>query len=93
AAASAGLSPCEAAACAAYDAVAGPCAAAVRLLGLDPFAVTRLLAEMSEQVVAVSDEAAQAAAGPLRELPAPAATLVEVAAEDHARWEVRLFAS
>ncbi|MGH8910401.1 MAG: urease accessory protein UreF [Egibacteraceae bacterium] len=93
AAAAAGLPPETVAVCAAHDAVVSPCAAAVRLLGLDPFGVARVIAGLGEQIAAVAAEAAEAAHGPLRDLPAPAGVLADVMAEDHARWEVRLFAS
>ncbi|MEU3162870.1 urease accessory UreF family protein [Streptosporangium sp. NPDC006930] len=46
-AAVAGCSPAEAALAAAYTSVTGPATAAVRLLGLDPVAVHRLLAELA----------------------------------------------
>jgi urease accessory protein len=93
AAAAAGLTPEAAAVCAAHDTVVGACAAAVRLLGLDSFAVTGVIAGSGEQIAGVAAEAVAAAAGPLRDLPAPAGVLLDIVAEDHARWEVRLFAS
>ncbi|MGJ6960744.1 urease accessory UreF family protein [Streptosporangium sp. G11] len=46
-AAVAGCSPAEAALAAAYTSVTGPATAAVRLLGLDPVAVHRLLADLA----------------------------------------------
>ncbi len=92
-AAAAGLSPAIAAAIAAHHAVAGPAWAAVRLIGLDPLAVAGALAGLAGVVDAVADEGAAVAGGPLAELPCPSAPLLEIGAEDHAAWEVRLFAS
>jgi urease accessory protein len=87
----AGLVPGDAALAAAHGSVTGAASAAVRLLSLDPIAVHRLLAELGADVDAVAVAATVAAER--GEIPAPAAPLVEIAAEDHATWEVRLFAS
>jgi urease accessory protein len=90
---SAGLSPQEAALTSAYHAISGPASAAVRLLGLDPYRVHALLAELGEACDDVARQAATSARGPLEDLPAASAPLLDVSAEDHAAWEVRLFAS
>ncbi len=94
-AAAAGLAPVEAARWAAYDAVMSPATAAVRLLGLDPFAVSALVAGLSSAIDEVAAEAAAFAAGDrgLEELPCGAAPLLDIGAEVHALREVRLFAS
>lgn len=92
-AAAAGLAPDDAALAAAHDAVMGPATATVRLLGLDPFAVHALITRLSPQISAVGQVgAAHADTAPAR-LPSYAAPLLDIAAEDHANWEVRLFAS
>lgn len=94
-----GLDPGDAALVAAHAVVSGPAWAATRLLGLDPFAVARCLADLGPAVNAVAAAGAAATAAPagsresLRELPALSAPLAEVGAECHAQWEVRLFAS
>ena len=93
AAAAAGLTPEEAAHIAAYHAVSGPASAAIRLLGLDPYAVHFLLADLADECDAVAREAAAYAHGPAEDLPAASAPLLDVSAEEHATWEVRLFAS
>lgn len=93
AAAAAALDPTATATGAAHLAVTGPASAALRLLGLDPFAVTRLVAGLGGAISAAADCAAAAACGPLAELPAASAPLIDLAADDHATWEVRLFAS
>jgi urease accessory protein len=67
--------------------------AAVRLLGLDPFAVHGLLATLAPELDALAAEAVDAADEPIDRLPAWSGPLVEILAEDHATWEVRLFAS
>jgi len=92
-AAAAGLGPAEAALAAAYTAVTGPASAAVRLLGLDPYAVHGLLARLAPDIDAVAAEAATLADRPVDDLPAGSAPIPEVDAEHHATWEVRLFAS
>jgi urease accessory protein len=90
-AAAAGLSPADAALVAAYGAVTGPASAAVRLLGLDPYAVQAVLAGLAGECDAVAERAAVCAAR--GELPAASAPLLDIGAEVHATWEVRLFAS
>jgi urease accessory protein len=96
-AAAAGLLPLDAAQAAAYDSVSTPAAAAVRLLGLDPFHAAAVLARLAPEVDAVAGAAAAAAIrfraeGP-RALPAPSAPLLDLTAEAHAAWPARLFAS
>lgn len=92
-AAAAGCTPAESALVSAYHTVSGPASAAVRLLGLDPYRVHRLLAELGEQTGEVARRATEAARGPAADLPSAASPLLDVSAEDHASWEVRLFAS
>ncbi|HVF13868.1 MAG TPA: urease accessory UreF family protein [Acidimicrobiales bacterium] len=94
-AAAAGLAPVDAARWAAYDAVMTPATAAVRLLGLDPFSVSALVAALAPGIDEVADEAAAfgASGRPLHELPCPSAPLLDLGAEAHALREVRLFAS
>jgi urease accessory protein len=87
----AGLSAAEAALTAAYGAITGPASAAVRLLGLDPYAVQAVLAGLAGDCDTVAERAAAAAAD--GRLPAATAPLLDLGAEQHARWEVRLFAS
>jgi urease accessory protein len=87
-AAAAGLDPEHAGLAAAYGSVTGPASAAVKLLSLDPYRVHALLAGLA-------DACAQTArhAGVAQRLPAASAPLLDLGAEDHATWEVRLFAS
>nr|WP_029391844.1 urease accessory UreF family protein [Streptomyces xiaopingdaonensis] len=88
-----GLTPHAAAAAALHEAATGPATAAVRLLGLDPFAVHALLAHLAPQLDALSHQAAALVDEPPSELPASGAPLLDISAEHHATWEVRLFAS
>jgi len=94
-----GLGPADAALVTAHCSVSGPAWAATRLLGLDPFAVGRCLAEMApaiEQVAAAATAAGVGAAGlgPGNvHLPCFSAPLLDIGAEAHEHWEVRLFAS
>jgi urease accessory protein len=92
-AAAAGLGPLEAAVAAAHGAVSGPAGAAVRLLGLDPYAVHALLAGLAPEIDRIAADAAARAHDPVDTLPAAGAPLLDIGAELHATWEVRLFAS
>jgi urease accessory protein len=96
--ASAALSADDAASCAVHSTLGIAAQAAVLLLGLDPIEVTALLAGLAP-------DADRAAAGALTSartamskgdpglLPALGAPLLELAAQDHATREVRLFAT
>ncbi|MFG2389101.1 urease accessory protein UreF [Streptomyces lavendulae] len=97
AARAAGLGALDAAHVAAYESVSGPATATVRLLGLDPFEASGVLARLAPELDAVAAVAAEAALlarteGP-EALPAPSSPLLEIAAQVHADWPVRLFAS
>ncbi|MFI8419719.1 urease accessory protein UreF [Streptomyces sp. NPDC085479] len=89
----AGLGPEDAAHCAAYETVGGPATAVVRLLGLDPYQATGVLARLAPEMDAVADRAASAAREGVDALPAASAPLLDITAEQHAAWPVRLFAS
>lgn len=97
AARAAGLEAVDAAYCAAYESVSGPASATVRLLSLDPFDATGVLARLAPEVDRVADRAVEAARVVVDEgvdaLPAASAPLLEISAEVHAAWAVRLFAS
>lgn len=94
--ASAGRPPRDAALAAVYHAVTGPATAAVRLLGLDPVEVHRLLADLAP---ALRDTARAAAGHPAdgpsgwARLPAHAAPALDLLAEEHHRSATRLFVS
>lgn len=93
----AGLGAADAAYCAAHECVSGSVSAAVRLLSLDPFDGTGVLARLAPELDAVVDRAVNAAQRAVAEgtdaLLAGGAPLAEIAAETHARWGARLFAS
>lgn len=76
-----------------HHAVTTPMQAGVRLLGLDPFAAAAATASLAEVAAAVVAEAATFATGPLEDLPARSATLVDLAAAGHAGADGRLFAT
>jgi urease accessory protein len=80
----AGGSPDLAARAAALGTVSVPASAAVRLLGLDPFAVHAMLARLAPEVDACAA---------IRGLPADSAPALELLADFHLTTEVRLFAS
>ncbi|MEV6833446.1 urease accessory UreF family protein [Streptomyces sp. NPDC051133] len=97
AARTAGLGPEDAAYCAAYESVSGPASATVRLLSLDPFDATGVLARLAPELDRVADAAVGAARRALDEgvdaLPASSGPLLEIGAQWHAAWPARLFAS
>ncbi|MEE1792234.1 urease accessory UreF family protein [Streptomyces sp. BE308] len=97
AARSAGLTPVETALATAYESVGGPATAAVRLLSLDPLDASRLLVHLSTEIDTVAAAAADAGARATTEgvdaLPSASAPLLDITAEQHAAWTVRLFAS
>jgi urease accessory protein len=83
AALAAGCTPGQAAHIAAYQSVAGPASAAVRLLGLDPIAVSAIVARIVPEIDGI----------PWEDLPFPSAPNLDVLAEMHTTAEVRLFES
>jgi urease accessory protein len=87
----AGGTPTLAARAAALGICTAPASAAVRLLGLDPYAVHRVLAGLAPRI----DRLADAAATPRdpADLPAGSAPALELLADVHVTREVRLFAS
>ena len=91
--AASGLAPRAAALAALHEAVTGPAAAAVRLLGLDPFATHAALARLGPLLDQLAADADRHSGSSPEELPAASAPLLDIAAEHHATWEVRLFAS
>ena len=65
-----------------------------RLLGLDPLAVTGLLARLAGDVAGLAEVACRAArAGDWAALPAPASPGLDLLAQRHALQEVALFES
>ncbi|WP_128377085.1 urease accessory protein UreF [Streptomyces cavernae] len=97
AARSAGLGAEDAAYCSVYESVSGPATAVVRLLSLDPFDATGVLARLAPELDLVVGRAVEGARRALDDgvdaLPAASAPLLEIGAEVHAAWAVRLFAS
>jgi urease accessory protein len=81
--AAAGCAPGEAARIAAYQSVAGSASAAVRLLGLDPIAVSAILARLAPEIDGLD----------WHDLPFPSAPNLDLLAEFHITQEVRLFES
>ena len=93
--AAAGSAPVDAALLAAQSCVATPAWAGVRLLGLDPFEVAGLLADLAGPIdsVAAATGALMSAGAAPGSFPASSGPLADIAAEHHAHGEVRLFAS
>ena len=91
--ASAGLDELDVARLALHHVVSTSLQAGVRLLGLDPFTVATLTARLGEEAEPVARHAAALAAGPLRDLPATASPIVDIAAVAHAGRDGTLFAT
>ena len=93
AAAAFGLGVREAAQIVLHEGVAGPAAAAVKVLSIDPFAVHAALTRLSDMLDTLACEAAGHADTPPDDLPSLGTPLLDIAAEQHKNWGVRLFAS
>ena len=91
-----GGTPAEAAHCVGYLALSGPASAAVRLLGLDPFAVNAVIVGLGSALDTVVSQAEATSALPPHRLPAASAPVLDLMAEAHVhhhREQVRLFVS
>lgn len=91
--AAAALTPPSAALLAVQEAIIGPATAAVRLLGLDPLAVHATVARLTPLIDHLAAAAADYAHADPQDLPCHSAVLLDIRAEHHTTWEVRLFAS
>jgi urease accessory protein len=96
--ASAGLPAEDAAGCAVQGTLAVPAHAAIGLLGLDPYEVAGVLARLApaaDRIAARALTMARMAAlkNDFGLLPALGVPLLDLAAEDHATWEVRRYAT
>jgi urease accessory protein len=89
----AGGTPELAARAAALATCTSPATAAVRLLGLDPFAVQAMLARLAPDIDDCEALAALSVAQPPRSLPCNGAPALDLLADFHLTAEVRLFAS
>ena len=92
-AAVAGLDPRRGALVHLHHLVSGITTAAVRLQGLDPFALQAVQRQLSPLIGEMAAEAAAIADQPLDLLPARGGPLAELHAQHHAGWETRLFQS
>lgn len=89
----AGLDAPTVARLAVHHATATPAQSALRLLGLDPFAVAALTASLALEGEQIALEAVRAASGAIEDLPARSGPIVEIAAAAHGSLTARLFAS
>jgi len=87
----AGGSPHEAAQLAFHHLSAAVTSAAIRLIGLDPMAVAGVQARVGLMVDEWSIDADRWASSRPATLPASGGSLTDILAEDHARWDARLF--
>lgn len=76
-----------------HETLAGPVAAAVKVLSLDLFAVHAAFAHLLPHLDELATDAVAYAHAPAAELPALSAPLLDIAAESHRHTEMRLFAS
>jgi urease accessory protein len=89
----AGLPALDAATLALHHAVSTPVQAAIKIAGLDPFAIAAMAARLAPVVDQLAARACSAADGDVRDLPCASAPLVEIAATTHDRALHRLFAT
>lgn len=88
----------DAATCAVHGVLTTPANAATKLLGLDPYEVSAVLARLAPAADRIAAKAVTFARmarlrSDLSMLPALGSALLDLTAEDHAGWEVRLYAS
>ena len=96
--AAAGIAAEDAALCAVQGTLAVPANAAIKLLGLNPAEVSGVLARLAQDADRTAAKALTLARmaqlkNDFGMLPALGSPLLDLTAEDHATWEVRLFAS
>ncbi|MDH4076273.1 MAG: urease accessory protein UreF [Acidimicrobiia bacterium] len=89
----AGIGALDAARLSLHHTLTTPLQAALRLGGLDPYAVAGLAASLAPVVDQVATEAALAGEGPVDELPCLVGPLTEIAAVEHVARRDRLFAT
>jgi urease accessory protein len=90
----AGLGAVDVAQLTAHHTITTAAQAALRLLGLDPYDVAASTVRLGEVAAAVVDDAvAWSRADDLGDLPARTGPVVEIAAIEHRRWDLRLFAT
>ena len=89
----AGIDSTSAARLSVHHTLTTPVQAALRLLGLDPFAAAALIVELSPLAELTALEADIAAQGPMRELPSLSGQMLDIAAITHADLTVRMFAT
>lgn len=92
-AAATGCTAADAALVSATSTATEPAQAALRLLGLDPLAITRLTAELATDLAELAAEAVELAARPPADWPAVATPNHDLLAAAHAEHDARLFAS
>lgn len=91
AAAAAGAAPRDAAALALHHMSGAVATAAVRMLGLDPLAASAVQARVAHDLDAILSDADRWACTDPVDLPARTSTLSEILAEEHGRWDARMF--
>lgn len=89
--AAAGGTATDAALVAMHHLSAAVTSAAIRLLGLDPLTVAATQALVGARIDQWTVDAARWAGSPAADLPANGGSLTDILAEDHGRWDARLF--
>lgn len=90
-AAATGATPYDAALVSFHHLSAAVTSAAIRLLGLDPMKVAAVQAQVGDRIDEWAQDADRWAHSPPAQLPANGGSLTEILAEDHGRWDARLF--
>lgn len=89
----AGATPLQAARISLHHSISAPIQAAIRLLGLDPFAAAALTVQLADIAELTAKEAAFAGEGPLSELPSRTGMVTDLAAIEHPNSNPRMFAT
>lgn len=90
-AAATGATPHDAALLSFHHLSAAVTSAAIRLLGLDPMTVAAVQARVGDRVDEWAQDADHWAHSRPEDLPAHGGSLTDILAEDHGRWDARLF--
>lgn len=88
-----GLDARDAALAILHETVAGPAAAAAKVMAIDPFDVHAALVRVSERLDRLASAAAGHADDRVCDFPSHGSPLMDIAAEHHKRCDTRLFAS
>ena len=89
----AGITPVDVAALSLHHNVTTPLQAAIKLAGWDPFQIAAASVRFTQVVAECAQQAASYSGGPLSDLPADNAPLIEIAAVNHTTHQPGMFAT